>query len=58
MVRNSTEQKRKTVATADVPAGARPRSFAGTDLGFGDKAIERDVLARADEDFERLFGAD
>lgn len=58
MVRNSTEQERKTASTADVPAGARARSFAGTDLGLGDKAIEREVIARADEDFERLFGAD
>jgi hypothetical protein len=56
MVRNDTEQ-RKTAPTADVPAGARARSFSGTDLGLNDVAAEREILARADKDFERLFGA-
>jgi hypothetical protein len=57
MVRNDTEQRR-TAPTADVPAGARARSFSGTDLGLNDVAAEREILARADKDFERLFGAD
>jgi hypothetical protein len=56
MVRNDTDQ-RKTAPTADVPAGVRARSFAGTPLDTGDKQLEHEVLARADKDFERLFGA-
>jgi hypothetical protein len=33
-------------------------SNGGTNLGLNDKTAEREVLARADNDFERLFGAD
>jgi tripartite-type tricarboxylate transporter receptor subunit TctC len=33
-------------------------SNGGTNLGLNDKTAEREVLARADKDFERLFGAD
>ena len=57
MVRNDTEQ-RKTPPTAEVPAGDHARSFAGIDLGTGDKDLERAVLERAEKDFARLFGAD
>ena len=56
MVRDTTEQ-RKTAPTADVTAGVRARSFAGIDLDINDKTAER-VLARADADFDRIFGSD
>ena len=53
------EQRKTTQATADVlAAGVRARSFFGTNLGLNEKTAEREVLARADKDFERLFGAD
>jgi hypothetical protein len=40
------------------PAKRRARSFAGADLGINDQVIEGEVIARADEDFERIFGAE
>ena len=53
------EQRKTTQVTADVTAaGVRARSFFGTNLGLNEKTAEREVLARADKDFERLFGAD
>ena len=59
MVHKIIEQRKTTQATADVPAaGVRARSFLGTNLGLNEKTAEREVLARADKDFERLFGAD
>jgi hypothetical protein len=59
MAINIIEQRKTIQATADVLAGGvRVRSFSGTDLGLNDKTAEREVLARADKDFERLFGAD
>jgi hypothetical protein len=40
-------------------ASSAPKvSNGGTNLGLNDKTAEREVLARADKDFERLFGAD
>ena len=57
MVRNDTEQ-RKTPPTADVPAGVRARSFAGTQLDIDDKNVARAVLARADDDFDGIFGSE
>jgi hypothetical protein len=57
VVRNDTEQ-RKATPTADVPAGVRARSFAGTQLDIDDKNVARAVLARADDDFDRIFGSD
>ena len=57
MVRNDTEQ-RKATPTADVRAGARARSFAGTQLDIDDKNVARAVLVRADDDFDRIFGSD
>ena len=57
MVRNDTEQ-RKTAPTADVPAGVRARSFGATQLDIDDKNVARAVLARADDDFDRIFGSE
>ena len=57
MVRNDTEQ-RKATPTADVPAGARARSFGATQLDIDDKNVTRAVLARADDDFDRIFGSE
>jgi hypothetical protein len=58
MVRNDTEQRNSSAATADAPAGVRARSFAGANLDINDKAVAREVLMRADADFERIFGAE
>ena len=52
MAHQDTKQ-RKTALAADVPTGVRARSFAGTNLDIRDKDVEREVLARADPDFER-----
>ena len=57
MVRKDTEQ-RKATPTADVPAGVRARSFAATQLDIDDKNVARAVLARADDDFDRIFGSE
>ena len=55
----SSSSVRLPQAIADVPAAVvRARSFFGTNLGLNEKTAERDILARADKDFERLFGAD
>jgi hypothetical protein len=51
------ERQRKTTPTTDVPAGNPAHSFAGTNLDIDDKAAEREILARAERDFSRLFGA-
>ena len=56
MVRNDNTEQRKTAPAADVTAGIRARSFAGIDLDINDKTVEREVLARADADFDRIFG--
>jgi hypothetical protein len=52
MAHQDTKQ-RKTALAADVPTGVRARSFAGTNLDIRDEGVEREVLARADPDFER-----
>ena len=59
VVRNdTTERRQSSTPTADVTAGVRARSFAGIDLDINDKTAEREVLARADADFDRIFGSD
>jgi hypothetical protein len=55
--RSSRDPLGRTAGIVALPK-QRARSFAGADLGINDQVIEREVIARADEDFERIFGAE
>jgi hypothetical protein len=61
MVRDNKTLEQPTERDRDAsraPARARRRSFAGVDLDIGSPQATREVIARADADFERIFGSD
>ncbi len=61
MVRDSKTPEEPTERVRDASrasARARRRSFANADLDIGSPHATREVIARADADFERIFGGD
>jgi hypothetical protein len=61
MVRETSKSSRDPLSrTAGIvaPPKQRARSFADADLGINDQVVEREVITRADVDFERIFGSE
>jgi hypothetical protein len=57
MVRDNKTLEQPIERDRDV-SRARRRSFANVDLAIDDPQTAREVIARADADFERIFGRD
>lgn len=50
-------ERTSDIAVSPEQLRAQRRSFASGNTHLNDEAVTRDVLARADADFERIFGS-
>lgn len=58
MVRDSKVPNEPHERPGEAPARPRRRSFSAADLPIDDPQAAREVIARAESDFERIFGRD